>query len=233
MTYRLLDFMMIGPTCCGTSSFYENLLQHPRIDGPRKDKNCYFYAHHKREIEWYKAQFPNVNPDILLCDATSVYIFYPECPERIYRWLPDIKLIVMLRNPIARSWSHFYRHRNRRNFRQQDLMRSDYSILKQGVYADLLLPWFEYFDREQFLIIKSEDFFKDEGLILNECFKFLHLPDKKFESYEYFNPRNKRQDRTKNEPLKIPRKIEEWLRQYFAPHNQRLYKLLERDFKWA
>lgn len=232
MINRLPDFMIIGPTRCGTSSLYMNLLRHPRIDGAKKDKLAFFYANYEKGIEWYKAQFPDVKSGVLLCDATALYIFYPECPKNIYHWIPEIKLIVMLRDPVSRSWSHFCCNRSREDSEWQNLMRSNHSVLEQGIYADLLLPWLGYFDREQLLIIKSENFFENSGQIVSECFKFLNLPDMKFESYEYYDLRKKKPNQNLGEHPKIPCEIEKWLRQFFTPHNQRLYRLLKKDFGW-
>jgi len=232
MINRLPDFMIIGPTRCGTSSLYKNLLRHPRIDGPKKDKFAFFYANYEKGIDWYKAQFPDVNSDVLLCEANALYIFHSECPRHIYRWLPEIKLIVMLRNPVTRSWSHFYCNRNRENPEWQNLMRGDHPVLEQGIYADLLLPWLKYFDRKQLLIIKSEDFFENSGQIVSDCFKFLNLPDMKFESYKYYDPRKEKPNQNLGEHPKIPSEIEKWLGEFFVPHNRQLYQLLGKDFGW-
>ena len=234
MIPRLPDFMIIGPTRCGTGSLYVNLFEHPRIDGTRKDIDYFFYMddNYKKGIEWYKAQFPNVNSDVLLCDATAMYIFSSQSLLRIYHWVPKIKLIVMLRNPIARSYSNFCCNYNKKNLNWQNFIQNNHSLLAQGVYVDLLLRWFDYFDRKQFLIIKSEDFFEDSGKVLSKCFKFLNLPDMEFGSYKYWDPRKRHKYQNLHEHPKIPHEIEEWLGQFFASHNQRLYHLLGKDFEW-
>lgn len=228
---KLPDFFLIGSTRCGTSSLYKNLIRHPRIKGAKKEI-CFFDNHYEKGIEWYKNQFPDAGPEVSLCDASAMYLFCSQCPKLIHDWFPRTKLIAMLRDPTIRTWSHFCCNRKKMGPERQNLMQHNHPVLEWGIYADQLLRWFEYFGREQFLIIRSEDFFKDQGLILSECFKFLGLPDKKFESYEYWDPRKKKQNQGLGEHPKIPHETKKWLRQYFLPHNQRLYQLLERDFKW-
>lgn len=231
MTSRLPDFMMIGPTRCGTSSLYTNLFRHPRIDGTRKDSHGFFYRNinYERGIEWYKSRFPAVDSEVLLCDASAMYIFSSKCMARICRWIPKAKLIVMLRNPVNRAWSHFCCNRSRENSDWQNLMREDHPVLMQSVYVDLLLQWFGYFDRKQFLIIKSEDYFENPGRELSKCFKFLGLPDMKYESYEYWDPRKKNSRQNLSEHPNIPQETKEWLEQYFTSHTQRLYRLLNKE----
>jgi hypothetical protein len=50
-------------------------------------------------------------------EATPYYIFHPLVPDRVYKLFPNVKLIVLLRNPVDRAWSH-YHHEVRGGFEQ-------------------------------------------------------------------------------------------------------------------
>jgi Sulfotransferase domain len=105
--------------------------------------------------------------------------------------LPDVKLIVLLRNPIARAMSHF-KHRVRED---KDDLRTfnevidrelngtiddrwdpmEWAYLGKGLYVQRLGRWHRFFDRRQFLILKSEDLFSRPQAVLDDVTDFLGI----------------------------------------------------------
>ncbi len=103
-----------------------------------------------------------------------------------------------------------------------------YSYLARGIYVDQLQLWMNSFPQEQFLIIKSEDFYTTPDRKLKEIFMFLGLPDVAPVQQQEYKPFN---SSTYSQPQMEP-EIRKRLLSYFEPYNERLYTLLGRDFGW-
>lgn len=105
------NFIIIGSQRCGTTSLYTYLAQHPQILTPIKKEMDFFSWHFERGIDWYLAHFPPMPPgeQFLTGEASPSYFDSREAPERLYSLFPEAKLIVLLRNPVDRAISQFYR----------------------------------------------------------------------------------------------------------------------------
>ena len=114
----LPTFIIAGATRSGTTSLYEYLENHPNVLPPMKKETVFFnYAYHKNP-KWYRLYFPTINEKLeqnqrsekffISGEATPTYIIDPRVPNRISKILPDIKLIILLRNPIDRALSHYH-----------------------------------------------------------------------------------------------------------------------------
>ncbi len=174
----------------------------------------------------------------------------PPVPERMAEAVPEARLIVVLRDPVARAYSHFHMARRKgnetRSFEEaveeerawlldegSDLSdHEQYSranrqrlpaYLRRGIYVDQLLRWRQFFDGEQMLVLKSEDFFERPRESLKLAQNFLDLSYREPElplheaKYDY-------------EPLDLTTKRR--LEDFFEPHNRRLYEYLDVDFGW-
>ncbi len=122
-------------------------------------------------------------------EASPSYLFHPHVPRRIAKALPHVKLIVLLRNPVDRAYSQYYhavelgletlpfeaaiKDEEERTARERAKIMQDehyesyafkhLSYLSRGIYVDQLQTWMSLFPREQFLILKSEEFYADPG----------------------------------------------------------------------
>ena len=99
-----------------------------------------------------------------------------------------------------------------------------YSYFERGLYVDKIKRWMEVFPKEQFLIIQSEEFFKNPSKTYNDVLEFLGLKLfslKKFEIKGKVNKNRTIDDDFRNE-----------LVDYFKPHNQKLYDFLGKSFDW-
>jgi hypothetical protein len=182
-------------------------------------------------------------------EASPYYIFHPLAAERAASLVPNVKLIALLRNPVNRAYSHYHHmlrtKREELTFEEaleaeesrlagvEDQILTDdeytlynhrnYSYKARGMYADQLARWFRFFPREQFLILKSEDFFRNPAQTCSQIYQFLDLPDWDLGHYENANPGGY----PPMNPLTRQR-----LNEYFRPHNQRLYEMVGIDFGW-
>ena len=255
----LPDFVIIGARKSGTTSLYDFLIRNPAIAPALKKELNYFVLRYSFGKLWYCSNFPTnlsrhyfykkTNQRLLSGEATPTYLFYPEVPGRMREILPDVKLIVILRNPVDRAYSH-YHHSLRRNYetlsfekaikleeerlaREKERLIRDpfprdnhydhYSYLRKGIYVDQLENWFRHYNRKQFLILTTDDLRKNPQQTLDQIFDFLEVS-----SFQAKNLKNRNVGSYK-EMNKGTRKF---LIEYFKPHNERLSKLLQRSFDW-
>ena len=236
------DFIIIGAGKCGTTSLYNYLGYHPQILLPNKKELRFFDKNFSYGYEWYLAQFPTITdrPDLLTGEASPSYLFLPHVAQRMRDFAPHIKLIVMLRNPVERSISDYYQNqktgRNHKTleevireeiqrFGQKTETQLSYrgSPLLQSLYYYKLKRWMKIFPRNQFLILKSEDFFANLPHSMQQVFEFLDLPNIQNNHYQKYNVGAYPQ---------VKDDIREQLTKFFTPHNQRLEEYLQMDFNW-
>jgi len=96
----------------------------------------------------------------------------------------------------------------------------------RGLYEEQIKEYLKYFSAEQMLILKSEDFFTNPAIILRKVCQFVGVDS----SFEFQNREPKNVGRNKEN---VDPSVYEYLDDFFEPYNQRLYKLLDRDFGWG
>ncbi|GHO91877.1 hypothetical protein KSF_019250 [Reticulibacter mediterranei] len=263
---RLLpNFIIIGSARSGTTSLYNYLIQHPGI-APALHKEVHFFDYnYQRGFSWYRGQFPalphmyyiqTIRRQIIITgEASPYYLFHPYVPQRVAQFLPEIKLIALLRNPIERAFSHYCWEVDWRNEhlsfedaleqeeeRMQGVIQTlaygksfphlHFSYISRGQYAEQLERWFVCFPREQILIIKSEDMYNNPAAIFTQTLDFLHISSSTIEVGNFkpeFKPYNGQKSSLHKKMLPATRQL---LAERFQPDNERLYTLLGRDFGW-
>jgi hypothetical protein len=232
----LPDFVIIGAQKGGTSFLYYLLTRHPLVE-PAARKELHFFDQPElfdNGAEWYRRCFPRLGSKdgqrSITGEATPYYLFDPPVAKRMAEIVPNARLIALLRNPIDRAYSHYQMQVKRgtepRTF-EEAIEQQHSSYVSRGVYVDQLLRWFEFFGKEQMLIIKSEDFFERPVETLKIVLTFLDLPDWQPEPSELQQRRHTGAYRQKMDPSTRRR-----LEAYFEPYNQRLYECLDADFGW-
>ncbi len=103
------------------------------------------------------------------------------------------------------------------------LHRIYYTYRARGVYADQLENWFRHYSREQFLILATEGLRKNPQQTLDQIFDFLGVS-----SFQIENLR----DLSVGDYKAMNEDMRKFLIEYFKPHNERLFKLLQRGFDW-
>ena len=108
----LPDFLIAGAMRSGTTSLYRYLGEHPEIFLVPKELQ-FFTAEFGNGLDWYRAQFRRAEGGQILGEATADYFARKTAMHRIAEVLPRTRLIVSLRNPVERAWSHYWLLRNR------------------------------------------------------------------------------------------------------------------------
>jgi hypothetical protein len=255
----LPDFLVIGTQRGGTTSLYKYLVQHPHLSHALTKELRFFDLNYHRGLPWYRSRFPSRRyreavrrrrgMDLMVGEASPDYMFHPHAPRRVAAALPDVKLIVLLRNPVDRAWSHYWHQFKRghetlsfeeavaaepdrlagemeRILADQSYVsyeRHHHSYLARGAYADQLQAWMDLFPRDRILIESSEEFFEQPDMVFQRVLEFLGLPTFRLPEYETFNAFRSGD---------IEPALRATLADHFRPHNGRLYDLLGRDFGW-
>ena len=180
-------------------------------------------------------------------EASPLYIFNPLAPKRIFDLIPEVKLIVVLRNPTERAISHYFheRRQNRESLSIYEALQEEekrlesvikaknfkndifihHSYKSRGLYKDQLERYLNYFPWQHILFIKSEEFFSEPDNTLRRVFEFVGV-DTEFKVKD-LRPRNVANNRSEVDP-----KVYEYLNSYFLPHNQALYELVGENYGW-
>jgi hypothetical protein len=245
----LPDAVILGAMKCGTSSLHNYLVQQPRVIEPLRKEVHYFDVNHGRGEAWYRANFGRQGETGLSIDSSPYYLFHPAVPGRMRALLPDAKLIVLLRDPVRRAYSHYWheRHKGREKLEfeaaiaaeaerlgdahqrladgtlERSFAHQHFSYLARGRYAEQLEAWFSVYPREQFLILRFEDLAQEPLATLNETLGFLGLPPATAVDLEARN--------TRRYPPMADATVAQ-LRDYFEPCNRRLEMLLGRPMGW-
>ena len=248
------NFIIIGVDKGGTSSLYDYLIQHPDIYSCVVKEPNYFAMYYDRDLSWYKSCFPLIfnkipNTKFITGEASTQYYWYPYTAERIKKLFPKIKLIILLRNPIDRSYSHYSmnvrggkekltfedaieKEHERIDLEYKKILKNPYyfspkyslqAYLSKSIYIDILPRWFENFSKSQLLILKSEDFYENPDKIYNKTLSFLNLEPHHLKKYPIVR---------KGKYDNINEKTRKKLLEFFRPYNEKLYKYLGRNFEW-
>lgn len=242
------SFLIIGAQKGGTTSLYDYLIQHPGIISAFRKEIHFFDKNYDKGMNWYNSFFPILEKEGITGEASPFYLYHKLVPQRIKNDLDEIKLIILLRDPVQRAFSH-YKMEKRRGIEKLSFLKAleaeearleegreslenglysynhqYFSYLDRGKYAEQIQRWFELFGRDNILILNSESFFNNPGTSYNEVLEFLGLA--KYDNV-LFKPLN-----TDSSKKKISTEAETYLRNYFKPYNEDLYQLIGTAYSW-
>lgn len=250
--FRVLpDVLIVGAMKAGTSSLYAYLEQHPNF-APAWEKEVHYFDHQfDRSLYWYRSHFATrrevrrieriTGERVVTWEASPYYLFHRAASRRIVNTIPNVKIIILLRDPVKRAYSH-YNHACRRGQEELSFERAIEeetarlssaqpgddryrwnSYVSRGLYARQIARYLKHFDRRQLLILKSEGLFFETQRTYDRVLDFLGLCSY---SLETIKPRNKASyDRSQ-----VP--AENQLRERFRPYNEKLYDLIGERMDW-
>jgi hypothetical protein len=244
-----LDFIIAGVQKAGTTALSDLLKRHPKIKMPHQDElhrtvqpARHFFDDEERfaqtEIDYTPLQRGCVRKDdsILKGSCTPIYTFWRPAMERIWNYNNKIKLLILLRNPADRAFSHWNMQRDRgledldflaavqeeKNRAREALpfQLRKFSYVGRGFYAEQIERVFRYFPRNQVRVIKFEDFRRNARNTLDAVCDFLSVEALK----------NLNNVETGSTPY--ARKMTESERQYLVDLFQSDIKRLEKLLSW-
>jgi len=217
----LPTFIICGTQRGGTTTLYHYLKEHPEICMSEKKEVHYFDLNYHKGPQWYESHFKNCQNKKVkaIGEASPLYMYLREVPERIHETFPDVKLIFILRNPVDRAYSHYWHEvklgveylpfeeaikRENEIISKSNLFnKQNYSYLDRGKYVIQLERFQKYFSKDQILIIFNEDLKKTPEVAMKKVFEFLKVdtsfekPSWKHKKYNIgYSPRSWRMQKT-------------------------------------
>ena len=204
ISMRLPTFLIVGAMKAGTTSLYQYLRQHPDIFMSHIKEPGFFsfgeneYCDEAKKIfpqrictlDDYAALYQNVREERAIGEATTAYLDCPRAPERIKSYVPEAKLITILRDPAERAHSHFMFNKKlfqdlptlemaveEESNRVIDGYSSRYKYLGKGFYHQQLIRYLRLFPADQMKILIFDDFKQDPYRLLSEVFAFLEVDE--------------------------------------------------------
>lgn len=159
------DFLIIGAQKAGTTSLHYYLHQHPSLQGAL-EKEVSFFSNEQNYflgLDWYHSKFKDIrNPfpskKTLFFESTPEYIYNHKSIERIHQYNKELKLILILREPVSRAfsaWNMFRDFKTRTNGIPEVLLDNRESSLYKELYSTKSFPSFNQVVEKEFVRIKE------------------------------------------------------------------------------
>jgi hypothetical protein len=190
MPRKLPTFLIIGAARSGSTTLFDCLRQHPQVYvSPVKEPHFFSYLGDPRpnsgsgaspsdwvtELDRYLDLFARMEPGMAAGEASVSYLYRPATAERIFDYLPDVRLVAILRNPVERAYSSFAYLRERgsepysdfadalaaEDARVRDNWTHIWHYKAMGFYGEQLARYYGRFDREQIRVLTLDDFVED------------------------------------------------------------------------
>ena len=182
----LPTFLGIGVPRGGSTWLHYLLASHPDVFMPIRRKEIQFFdRYYERGLEWYEEFFPRSDEALkykAIGEITPHYYRCPQCPERIFRTLRESTLIIILRNPVDRLYSHYGYWVQRRRYKGSfgDFLTLRPEVVEFGYYCRHIERYLRYFDRERLLILVFEYAVSHVEQTKKALADFLDIPFGKF-----------------------------------------------------
>lgn len=263
----LPDFLLIGAKRSGSTSLYRYLGEHAQV-APlfpsarhlplmREDQKGVHYFDHPagaHSLRWYRAHFPTRVARAragrrVAGEASPYYLFHPRAAARAADAIPKAQILVLLREPVARTYSHWSEQRRNgveplefeaaldaepaRTAGEETRLAADphaasfahehQSYVAQSEYVDALARWFARYPRERVLVLRSEDLYGAPQATFDRVTDFLGLARHRLRDARAWNAA----PRAPLEPA-----THERLEAHFAPFRRRLAELVGPELTW-
>ena len=192
-----VDFFIVGAPKAGTTSLYHYLSEHPETDmsilkEPNyfseksiKDNDLYYKSYPIKKLSRYHSLFKNNN--LIKGEASVSYLYYKDVAKSIKAYNSSARIIIMLRDPIERAFSHYLMdfrlgliNDTFENiiFQKSNLSNSKtyfQQYVKLGEYTNQIKRYFNEFPSEQILVVDYDDFKKKTSDVVKKVYKFLKI----------------------------------------------------------
>lgn len=195
----LPNFFIVGAPKAGTTSLYYYLKEHPEVYmSPEKEpnffshqeiqsQNLYYKKRNTETLEDYQKLFNGVTYEKAIGEASVSYLFYHSVSKKIYSRVPHAKVIIILRNPVDRAFSHYLMDLRlgyisisfddviykRGRYKNLNLYYQQYVEL--GLYHEQVKRYLTTFGKKNVLVLISNEFKKNTKKIVNSVYDFLRV----------------------------------------------------------
>lgn len=192
-----VNFIIAGSQKCGTSALEGYLRTHPQICMGSGRKEIHFFDNEKLfqmsfiKYQYYHSFFKVEPHHKQVGEATPEYMWWHDAPKRMWQYNPDLKIIIILRNPIDRAFSHWkmMKKRGKDSISFLEAIKTEkercraalpyqhryYSYINRGLFAEQIRRIWHYFPPSQTLILRMEDLKQDPAMLLRKITDFLEV----------------------------------------------------------
>jgi hypothetical protein len=267
----LPDFLIIGTKRGGTTSLYYDILKLPQVISlfpsarylpkANETKGVHFFdSNYSRGERWYRSFMPStfarrtaerkVGKKVIVGEASPYYLFHPLAAERAAATVPGAKLIVLLRDPVMRTYSHWKERRRSdaepldfadalraepdRLLGEEQRLRNDpsyysyaheqQSYVAQSRYVHSLRRWADLFGMDRILVVASEEYYSAPAAALQKIADFLDIDSVPVVEAAHLNA-------ARGDGIDAPTR--EYLADLFAGDNAQLEALIGRRLPWT
>ncbi|MEX2544454.1 MAG: sulfotransferase, partial [Phycisphaeraceae bacterium] len=187
---RLPNALIIGAAKAGTTALVRRLQQHPEVFVSRK-KEPEFFSHEEqwsRGWGWYEQLFAGGESAAVRVEASTAYTRWPEQPaaaDRIAEALPEARLIYLVRDPVARAYSHYVHRVTKELYPGRPVpvdfdehVASDTMCINSSRYMDQIERYLAHFDRSALLVVAHERLVREPARVLSQVCAFLGIADR-------------------------------------------------------
>ncbi|XP_077056460.1 heparan sulfate glucosamine 3-O-sulfotransferase 3A1 [Siphateles boraxobius] len=254
---KLPQAIIIGVKKGGTRALLEFLRVHPDIRAVGAEPH-FFDRNYDNGLDWYRDLMPKTLEGQITMEKTPSYFVTREAPARIYTLSRDIKLIVVVRDPVTRAISDYTQTLSKKpdiptfeslafKNRTTGLIDTSWSAIQIGIYAKHLDNWLQFFPMSQILFVSGERLISDPAGELGRVQDFLGLKRIITDKHFYFNQTKgfpclkKAEGSSKPHCLgktkgrthpNIDPEVVQRLRDFYRPFNMKFYQMTGRKFGW-
>ena len=248
-------FLIAGAQRCGTTSLFRMLLTHPAVRPPAMTKGIHYFDtadRFRRGPNFYRAHFPLARPGAgptLTGEASPYYVFHPLAPRRIAEELPEVRVVVLLRDPVERAFSA-HKQETWRGFETlsfadaleaeperlrgeeerivadpgyQSLAHQHHAYVGRGRYAHQVRRMHDALGPDQVMVLDAGDFFSAPEQHWPRLLNHLGLPHAPLTRTEKANARPS---------VPMPQALRAWLTGQFHDSDAELAEILGRQPSW-
>lgn len=189
---HLPNFLIVGAQKCGTTSLHNVLSQHPEVSMSQVKEINFFTLDYKfrRGKDYYSSYFTKNQQTKAIGESSPSYLCYPNVHRKILSTLGQIKIVIILRDPIKRAYSQYWD--NRRQLKETSseteiidkYLEAEYSphrkgYFSRGVYYPDVRKYIDTFGNQNVKVIILEDLLKSQTPQLRSLYAFLEIDEDK------------------------------------------------------
>ncbi|XP_048049368.1 heparan sulfate glucosamine 3-O-sulfotransferase 4 [Megalobrama amblycephala] len=254
---KLPQAIIIGVKKGGTRALLEALRVHPDVRAVGNEPH-FFDRNYEKGLDWYRELMPSTLEGQITMEKTPSYFVTNSAPKRIHTMARDIKLIIVVRNPVTRAISDYTQTLSKRpeiptfevlafKNRTLGLIDASWSALRIGIYALHLESWMQYFPLSQMHFVSGERLIVDPAGEMAKVQDFLGLKRIVTDKHFYFNktkgfpclkkpedsstPRCLGKSKGRTHP-KIDPDVIRRLHKFYKPFNMMFYQMTGQNFQW-
>lgn len=173
------SFIGIGAQKCASTWVHRVLQDHPQVAASELKELNFFSYNYDRGFQWYENHFHGA-PHAAVGEISPSYFYDLAAPQRAYRYNPNFRIIVTLRDPVERAYSNHLHELRIRNYTGDNLsfeagLANNPMYIEQSRYATHIKRWLSIFDASQMLILLQEEIKTEPSEQARRLYEFLNI----------------------------------------------------------